>query len=417
MTRFNSAFVTSGPVLVCTGLLVFLLTNFGQVRDWETLSAVVSSVDALEIPFLDFAKHYYPAGASIFDHPLPVEGYYYPSFFAVLMRPFAMIPLYDAMWLWGLVQIASLVLILSAPLGTLWKTAKYESLLYAVLCGLSGPLLHSFVWGQVSALLTAGIIFSSSFLIRSNVRCGAICLGFVAAVKLYPGIFIVQFFRARAWAGVPWAIATFVILVVGVPVLLLGFDDWWRFESAVFVSIAEADWVASNINSQYFAYVVGRYLKLADVSAVPGAVGLVTTLFGYFLAALNLGTAWLVRSLRSQAAIAISLCALFLTLPFVLKTSWPHYFCYLPLCQVILLTTVIRTVHSKTGMAILFITILGSVALGSTPLFNSFPHWSVYSKFGTLFFSNTLLLPALYTVGYMNFVHASPKIDEQAEDQ
>ena len=32
MTRFNSAFVTIGPVLVCTGLLVFLLTNFGQVR-------------------------------------------------------------------------------------------------------------------------------------------------------------------------------------------------------------------------------------------------------------------------------------------------------------------------------------------------------------------------------------------------
>ena len=77
MTRFNSRFCNEArcsfckerPCVVCTGLLVFLLTNFGQVRDWETLSAVVSSVDVLEIPFLDFAKHYYPAGASIFDHP------------------------------------------------------------------------------------------------------------------------------------------------------------------------------------------------------------------------------------------------------------------------------------------------------------------------------------------------------------
>ena len=40
----------------------------------------------------DFKWHYYPMSRQIFVSPVPVEGYYYPAFFAILCSPLGVLP-------------------------------------------------------------------------------------------------------------------------------------------------------------------------------------------------------------------------------------------------------------------------------------------------------------------------------------
>ena len=104
---------------------------------------------------------------------------------------------------------------------------------------------------------------------------------------------------------------------------------------------------------------------------------------------------WLQRR-EDPNATALSATALFLSLPFVVQTSWPHYFVYLPFCQTALWLGSGATQISAGLRRLLRIPLLFSIALANIYFFNLLPSWRLYNGLGMLFFADASLLVALY---------------------
>ena len=100
------------------------------------------------------------------------------------------------------------------------------------------------------------------------------------------------------------------------------------------------------------------------------------------------GNAWATVPFLPEFSYAI----LFLLTPLLLLTSWPHYFSYLPFCQLVLLKLVLTGSQpgwSKLGCLLLVAT---SVILASTPFFFQWPQFRPYTRTGMLLHANLLLL-------------------------
>jgi hypothetical protein len=88
---------------------------------------------------------------------------------------------------------------------------------------------------------------------------------------------------------------------------------------------------------------------------------------------------------------------IFLAIPFVIETSWPHYFVYLPLCQAAVFCYYASYFRSSNLRAKALITLpVSSMLLSSIFLFNLFPNWEIYNSYGVLFIANLLLLVAVF---------------------
>jgi hypothetical protein len=90
------------------------------------------------------------------------------------------------------------------------------------------------------------------------------------------------------------------------------------------------------------------------------------------------------------------MAALFVSIPFVVKTSWPHYLAYLPVCQAVLLLAAQPDDVNGPGWrrARLSFTWL-SLLVSSTILLNWLPGWEVYNSSGMLFVANFLVFLAV----------------------
>jgi hypothetical protein len=102
----------------------------------------------------------------------------------------------------------------------------------------------------------------------------------------------------------------------------------------------------------------------------------------------------------------------FLTLPFVLKTSWPHDFVFLSFGQALLVWRLLEgekaapwsddkaepshAKRARTRGAVALFLVLPSVVLSNIVFFNLFGDFSRYGFYGFLFWADILLLIALY---------------------
>ena len=81
---------------------------------------------------------------------------------------------------------------------------------------------------------------------------------------------------------------------------------------------------------------------------------------------------------------------LFLATPFVVKTSWPHYFAYLPLCQAALWLAG-SELKNLTARVIVRFLVAVSVLLSSLPFFYAIGSSTAYVTYGALLASDLLL--------------------------
>jgi hypothetical protein len=88
-----------------------------------------------------------------------------------------------------------------------------------------------------------------------------------------------------------------------------------------------------DINSQYFSHVV---LRLSLVPATD-RFRLLLQMIGLAVVAANIGLIALVTRARRARETALSAVIVLLSTPFLIDTSWPHYFVFLPFCEVVLL--------------------------------------------------------------------------------
>lgn len=379
-------------------LVVMLLAISGYYWiEWRTFTNFVEAIDHSPQFMLDFAGHYYPMGRQILQDPTPVFGYYYTSFFALLLVPIGVLTLPLAMVIWGVIQFVCLVALCIIPARGLLKMHPSGIVLYAGLCVTSFPVLHNIKWGQVSVPLTVCVIAAFLSYNKGKKILAGIFLAFAAAIKFYPAFFIVYFILKRdARTCVAFVLAAFVFYFV-FPATVLGFSNWLEFEKAISIAIRSAEWVSHDVNSQYLAHVGLRWFAIVFERDAGSTFAQALTIAGYGIALSCIVMVWFLQRRESCEKHGLSMVVIFLSIPFVVKTSWPHYFVYLPLCQAAVFSYYASCfrVSGLFGKALIALPVL-SMLLSSVFLFNLFPGWDIYNSYGMLFLSNLILLVAVY---------------------
>jgi len=372
-------------------VLLVLAAVFAYYRWlWGSLAAFGTSVDHYDL-FCDFVRHYHPMGHRILAFPYPIEGFYYSAFFALALWPIGLLKLPAATWAWGILQV-----LLAAALGILsigpWsRRGSWRTALAVLLFVTSMPVLHNYKWGQVSVLVTLGVLASLwAYASGRDAAAGAL-LAACASVNYYAAWFVVFYVLRRRWKAVGAFAATGVVCLAVVPAIVLGPATVWQFHREAFENVrAIASLVAQDWNSQFFPHVLLRWLGTVDA---PGTVRALA-MAGWLVGAAAAAVVWLLRRQESRDASALSMAALFLALPFLVTTSWPHYLVYLPFCQLAVISGLLTRPSGPLKAGLLAASAV-SIAFASVFAFNAVHEWSVYARSGALFVADVLLMPGV----------------------
>jgi alpha-1,2-mannosyltransferase len=326
----------------------------------------------------------------------PIFCYYYSAFFALLLSPVSVLPSSQAVFFWGLLQLALLVALYVAAFYIKRDVSPLLAAIYTVIFFTSFPLLHNTKWGQVSVLLVLFIIFACYFAERDRSILAGVIIGLASAIKHYPALFLLYFLmRGNYKAAVSGGLAILVFYAL-IPIGFFGVEQWLSFELAVFNNAISVSWISADSNSQYFAHVLTRWLGFANAAEVSKWSSVIQW-FGNFLVMMNVILLFYMHRREKITDFTIPLVLLFLSLPFFIKTSWPHYFVYLPFCQIIVTRWLGDFKSENRALQTLFLLFLIlSVFCSSFFAFKLFPDWRTYNKFGLVFLANLSLLVCVY---------------------
>ena len=375
---------TLSIVMVIGGLFYYSQT-------WGSVENFVVALDHCDVLFCDFTKQYYPTGQQLFESATPTDGYFYSLFFAIFLGLLGKLSLETAVVIWTLFQVATAVLLFVLPAYTFWQYSHRAYFLYLVLLLLAVPVLHNFKWGQISTFVTASVLATQYFYSKEHKLLAAIPLALATAAKFYPGLFLIYFLFKKEWRFSLFYLIVVAVFVILVPLMVLGLDNNLHFYQIVNERIAHArsSWVLTDINSQYLANVAGRLTSNQDNRAV-------WQIIGYGLTTLGLVQIYQITRMPGPTGILWAFSLLFLLTPFFVETSWPHYFVYLPFCQILVFLQLEKEPKKSPAWFIVALLLALSMLLMSLFFFNLMPSWKTYSRYGILFWANLLvLLPAL----------------------
>ena len=393
------------------GIVIILLAYYALA--WRSIAGLPKAYGCAEL-FSDFVLYYYPMGEAIFRTELPVRGFLYSPFAALLLAVFPPLGLTASLVFWGILHLLFIVLYLLL-FRRLVPAGLPIQLLFVTLALFSFPLLLNLIAGQVTLFMTVGVL--GALYLNKRGRCAAAAGLLILAVsfKFYPIIFIVPFAARRDARFLLLAAAACIVFLFVFPGLLLGAGDTIRFYGALADSFRDSDWVVANSDSQYFPHVVLRLAEATGQNVHAHLPLLRWIAFG--IAAVNMVLLFLVYRARLGHADLWSFQLVFLTIPFVLKTSWPMEFIFLPFTQALLAWWLLwgkqaapgadtkirasrvtawrgRIPHGRT--AVTFCLLLASTVLPSMVFFNLLGDPYRYGFYGLLFWADLLLLVALY---------------------
>ncbi|MEV0398144.1 glycosyltransferase 87 family protein [Polymorphospora rubra] len=211
-------------VAAVTAAVAAFLAWYGNRHDFFDLRIYMS------------AMRWWNEGNPLYDYrqPDPVQGelyFTYPPFTALLLRPFAALPLGATF------AIFSILTLVAVAVTTWWlvgPAADRRDLPRWFAAGLAVPLAlaiepsrETLAFGQINMLLIVLILADLLFAVPRNSRWAGVGIGLATALKLFPGIFIVFLLVTRRWraalvASVTAAVATLLSAAV-TP------GDSWRF--------------------------------------------------------------------------------------------------------------------------------------------------------------------------------------------
>jgi hypothetical protein len=377
------------------GIAILLFAYYAVT--WRNFAGFTRAIEVCEELFCDFIIYYYPMGEEVFRTGLPVDGFLYSPFIAVLLAVFPPLGLTASLLLWGILQVVFVFLYLLL-FRRLVPAGLRIQLLFVALTLSSFPLLLNLLAGQVSVFMIVGILGLLVLDERGHRASGAGLLAFAASFKFYPMMFVLPFAARRDVGFVLLAVTACGVFLVVVPGVFLGVGDALHFYGALLDSFRDSDWVTANPHSQFLPHYVLRWVDVAE-NNVHAYLPLLHWI-AYVVAAVNIGLIFLVQRARPHHTDLWSFQIVFMTIPFVLKTSWPHDFIYLPFTQTFLVWHLLEGdaagQRSRARMAVMFILLLPSIFLSNIVLFNVLGDFTRYGFYGFLFWSNLLLLIAAY---------------------
>ncbi|MER7416492.1 glycosyltransferase family 87 protein [Micromonospora peucetia] len=216
------------------------------VRRLVAVLALTAVLPALYLPGLvhDFfdlkiymrAMDWWAAGNPLYDYVQPdrVQGelyFTYPPFSALLLRPFALLPLGATVTIFTVLTGLAVVVTtrwLLAPVIARHGLPRVFTITVAVLLVLAvESTRETITFGQINMLLVVLILADLLFAVPRGSRWAGVGVGLATALKLFPGIFIVYLLVTRRWraavaASVTAAVATLLAAAVAP-------RDSWRF--------------------------------------------------------------------------------------------------------------------------------------------------------------------------------------------
>lgn len=393
------------------GILALLFAYYA--RTWQSFTTAVAVCPK---QFCDFVDYYYPMGEAIFRTGLPVPGFLYSAFIAILLAVFPPLGLNASLVLWGILRVlfVSLYVLLFRQLV---PAGLQIQLLFVALTLSSYPLLLNLMGGQVSVFIIVALLGMLVLYGHGRRAAAAGLVAFAVSFKFFPIIFLAPFAARRDTRFLLLAAAACGAALFVVPGVLLGGGDALRFYGTLFGTFRESGWVVANPHSQFFPHVV---VRLADATGHDAYAHLsVLRWIAYGVAAANMGLLFLVQRARLRHADLWSFQVLFLTIPFILKTSWAHDFVFLSFTQALLAwrllggekaapatDTAKKRSHAsawrerapRARTAVTFFLLLVSIVFPNIVFFNLFGSFPRYGFFAFLFWADVLLLIALYVV-------------------
>ncbi|SDX92966.1 alpha-1,2-mannosyltransferase [Micromonospora pattaloongensis] len=173
-----------------------LVYRFGNHHDFFDLRIYISALRwwAEGNPLYDYAQSDRVQGELYFT---------YPPFAALLLRPFAALPLgvtITAFTIGTLVAIAVTTRWLVIPLADRRGISRWWMVALAVpLVVLIEPSRETINFGQINMLLVVLILADLLFAVPRKSRWAGVGIGLATALKLFPGIFIVYLLVTRRW--------------------------------------------------------------------------------------------------------------------------------------------------------------------------------------------------------------------------
>ncbi len=367
---------------------------FYYVNSWKSMGDFVTAIDHCDLLFCDFVNHYYPTGRAVFASAIPEPHYVYSSFFACFLGLYGMLSPHTSLWLWGAFEIVTTFLLFLVPAIIFFRRSKPHYYLYLLLFACSFPVLHNFKWGQISVFMTLCVL-GTLYLYRNDRKfLAAFLLALGVAVKYYIGIFAIYFILRKDLRFVATFLVWTLVFLVLIPFLVMGVDGAITFNRLVIQNIANIrrTWVLEDSNSQYFASVISR---LVHVGGGPIDRTVLRTV-GYLIFGMNILALYGLTRIRPEDEIYWAFALLFVSLPFIIETSWPHYFVYLPFCQVFADFGLERDKSVAPKLLKRVLLLLPSMVLASSVFFNLVGNWQSYGYYGFLFIANALLLLLIY---------------------
>ncbi|UCG62164.1 MAG: DUF2029 domain-containing protein [Candidatus Zixiibacteriota bacterium] len=357
-----------------------------------TWRGFVANVGFCTPVFCDFLDYYYPMGEAVFRTGLPVEGFLYSPFMAILLAVFPLLGLNASIVIWGILQGIFIILYLLL-FRRLVPADLTLQLLFLVLALSSYPIALNFLGGQVSVFMLVALLGMLVAMERGHPAIAACLLAFAVSFKFYPIIFLAPFVAGRDTRFLLFATAACVTFIFVIPAVFLGGSDTVGFYGALFDAFRDSEWVAANPHSNFLPHVVIRLADAIGYDAQTHRPLLYVITYG--MAAANMGLLFLIQRARLSHAGLWSSQIVFLTIPFVFKTSWPHDMVFLSFTQALLTWRLLgNRTHARVVMALLLL--LPSIIISNIVFFNLLDNFSAYGFCGFLFWANLLCLIAIY---------------------
>lgn len=408
--RSTGARAASGAgilLVVASGVVLLLLSYFA--RTWESFA---DAVDVCPRQFCDFLDYYYPMGEAVFRAGLPVYGFLYSPFVAILLAVFPLLGLNPSLVLWGVLQVLSVSLYVLL-FRRLVPARQSIQLLFVGLTVTLYPAVLNIMAGQVSVFIIAAILGMLVVNARRHRAAAAGLLALAVGFKFYPIIFVVPFVARGDTRFLLFAAAACGGFLFVIPAVLLGAGDTMVFYGALLDAFRDSGWVVDNPHSQFFPHVVLRMLGPMGLDASPHLWLLRGISYGVALA--NTGLVFLVQRARVRHADLWSFQLVFLTIPFVLKTSWPHDFVFLSFTQAFMAWWLLdgeeeawtdHTVGKRfrvrrqglRGRAVVGLSLGLSIVFSNSVFFALVGSFPLYGFCAFLFWADLLLLIASYTI-------------------
>lgn len=215
-------------------------------RRLVTVVALAAVLPALYLPgrvhnFFDLkiymrAMDWWAAGNPLYDYVQPdrVQGalyFTYPPFAALLLRPFALLPLGATVAIFTGLTVLGVVVTtrwLVTPLVERHDLPRRFALTVAVLLVFAvESTRETITFGQINMLLVVLILADLLFAVPGERRWAGVGVGLATALKLFPGIFILYLLATRRWRAAVVASATAAVATLLAAAVAP--RDSWRF--------------------------------------------------------------------------------------------------------------------------------------------------------------------------------------------